>query len=86
MTTDSRPHVVIVGGGFAGLWATRALARDAVRVTLLEAGVAHLRALSAVHQHYVLLQQRCPRLVLMVKALRCCAACREREQQHGGDE
>src|SRR5262245_65871607 len=30
------PHVVVVGGGFAGLWATRALASAPVRVTLLD--------------------------------------------------
>jgi NADH dehydrogenase len=34
--------VVIVGGGFAGLWATRALARDAVRITLLDRRNHHL--------------------------------------------
>src|SRR4249919_2872032 len=36
------PHVVIVGGGFAGLWATRALARDAVRITLVDRRNHHL--------------------------------------------
>ncbi|QSX79975.1 NAD(P)/FAD-dependent oxidoreductase [Agrilutibacter solisilvae] len=36
------PHVVIVGGGFAGLWATRALARDEVRITLLDRRNHHL--------------------------------------------
>ena len=25
MTRDPLPHLVIIGGGFAGLWATRAL-------------------------------------------------------------
>ncbi len=40
---DSRlPHVVIVGGGFAGLWATRALATAPVRITLLDRGNHHL--------------------------------------------
>ena len=36
------PHVVIVGGGFAGLWAARALANAAVRITLLDRGNHHL--------------------------------------------
>ncbi|MDR7099955.1 NADH dehydrogenase [Lysobacter niabensis] len=36
------PHVVIVGGGFAGLWATRALARDPVRITLVDRRNHHL--------------------------------------------
>jgi NADH dehydrogenase FAD-containing subunit len=36
------PHVVIVGGGFAGLWATRALRRAAVRVTLVDRRNYHL--------------------------------------------
>ncbi|QDH71311.1 NAD(P)/FAD-dependent oxidoreductase [Marilutibacter alkalisoli] len=36
------PHVVIVGGGFAGLWATRALARDDVRITLIDRRNHHL--------------------------------------------
>lgn len=38
----SRSHVLIVGGGFAGLWATRALAGSAVRITLLDRGNHHL--------------------------------------------
>jgi NADH dehydrogenase len=45
MTTlhnDDRPHVVIVGGGFAGLWAARALSRAPVRITLLDRGNHHL--------------------------------------------
>jgi NADH dehydrogenase len=37
-----RPHVVIVGGGFAGLWAARALAGDDVRITLVDRGNHHL--------------------------------------------
>jgi NADH dehydrogenase len=36
------PHVLVIGGGFAGLWATRALARAPVRVTLLDRGNHHL--------------------------------------------
>lgn len=31
-----RPHVVILGGGFGGLWTTRALAGAPVRVTLID--------------------------------------------------
>jgi NADH dehydrogenase len=30
------PHVVIAGGGFGGLWAARALAREPLRVTLVD--------------------------------------------------
>jgi NADH dehydrogenase len=39
---DSRRHVVVVGGGFAGLWAVRALASAPVRVTLLDRTNHHL--------------------------------------------
>src|SRR3569832_1449752 len=35
-------HVVIVGGGFAGLWATRALRRAPVCVTLVDRANHHL--------------------------------------------
>jgi NADH dehydrogenase len=38
----TQPHVVVIGGGFAGLWAVRALARDAVRVTLVDRSNHHL--------------------------------------------
>jgi NADH:ubiquinone reductase (H+-translocating) len=38
----SLPHVVIVGGGFGGLWATRALASAPVRVTLVDRCNHHL--------------------------------------------
>ena len=34
--TASRPHVVILGGGFGGLYAARALARLPVRITLVD--------------------------------------------------
>ena len=34
--------MVIVGGGFAGLWAARALAKAPVRITLLDRGNHHL--------------------------------------------
>ena len=33
---DSRPHVVIIGGGFGGLCAAKALRKVAVRITLLD--------------------------------------------------
>src|SRR5262245_42964873 len=33
---DTKPHVVIVGSGFGGLYATKALARAPVQVTLLD--------------------------------------------------
>lgn len=36
------PHVVVVGGGFAGLWATRALRTAPVRITLVDRGNHHL--------------------------------------------
>src|SRR5512134_3632427 len=41
-TPGSAPHVVIVGGGFGGLWATRALAGDNVRITLIDRRNHHL--------------------------------------------
>jgi NADH dehydrogenase len=37
-----RPHVVIMGGGFGGLYAARALAGDPVRVTLVDRKNHHL--------------------------------------------
>ena len=43
MTTGARqPHVIVVGGGFGGLWATRALASDNVRITLIDRRNHHL--------------------------------------------
>ncbi|MFW0782967.1 NAD(P)/FAD-dependent oxidoreductase [Gordonia sp. CPCC 206044] len=41
-STDRRPHVVIVGGGFGGLHAARRLKRAAVRVTVIDRGTSHL--------------------------------------------
>jgi NADH dehydrogenase len=41
-SADPRPHVVVVGGGFAGLWAVRALASAPVRVTLVDRTNHHL--------------------------------------------
>src|SRR5690606_38096048 len=37
-----RPHLLIVGGGFAGLWAARALADAPLRITLLDRDNHHL--------------------------------------------
>ena len=39
---DPRPHVVIIGGGFAGLTAARRLAKAEVRVTLIDRTNHHL--------------------------------------------
>ena len=39
---ERRPHVVVIGGGFAGLHATRELARAPVRITLLDRRNHHL--------------------------------------------
>ncbi len=36
------PRVVVIGGGFAGLWCTRALARDNVAITLIDRSNHHL--------------------------------------------
>ena len=38
----TRPHLVIVGGGFAGLWATRGLASAPLRITLIDRCNHHL--------------------------------------------
>ncbi len=39
---EARPHVVIVGGGFAGLYCARGLARAPVRITMVDARNFHL--------------------------------------------
>lgn len=36
------PHLLVIGGGFAGLWATRALANAPLRITLVDRGNHHL--------------------------------------------
>jgi NADH:ubiquinone reductase (H+-translocating) len=42
MNTKTLPHVLILGGGFGGLWATRALASASVRITLIDRTNHHL--------------------------------------------
>jgi NADH dehydrogenase len=42
MGLDSTPRVLILGGGFGGLWATRALASAPVQVTLVDRTNHHL--------------------------------------------
>ena len=42
MNSNPLPHVIIVGGGFGGLWATRALASAPVRITLIDRCNHHL--------------------------------------------
>jgi NADH dehydrogenase len=42
MIDDALPHVLIIGGGFGGLWATRALASAPVRITLVDRTNHHL--------------------------------------------
>lgn len=42
MDNPRTPHVLILGGGFGGLWATRALADAPVRVTLVDRTNHHL--------------------------------------------
>ncbi|MDO9092509.1 MAG: NAD(P)/FAD-dependent oxidoreductase [Rubrivivax sp.] len=40
--STGRPHFIVIGGGFAGLWATRALARELVDITLIDRANHHL--------------------------------------------
>ncbi|HYG07763.1 MAG TPA: NAD(P)/FAD-dependent oxidoreductase [Stenotrophomonas sp.] len=40
--TERLPHLLVVGGGFAGLWATRALADAPLRITLVDRHNHHL--------------------------------------------
>lgn len=42
MDDTTHPQLIIVGGGFAGLWATRALASAPVRITLIDRSNHHL--------------------------------------------
>jgi NADH dehydrogenase len=42
MAASPRAHVLILGGGFGGLWATRALATAPVRITLVDRSNHHL--------------------------------------------
>lgn len=38
----TRPHLIVIGGGFAGLWCVRALAREAIDITLIDRSNHHL--------------------------------------------
>ncbi|GMU43815.1 MAG: NAD(P)/FAD-dependent oxidoreductase [Xanthomonadales bacterium] len=40
--TAQRPRLIVVGGGFAGLWCVRALAGEAIDITLLDRSNHHL--------------------------------------------
>jgi NADH dehydrogenase len=42
MDDPGNPHVLVLGGGFGGLWATRALASAPVRITLVDRTNHHL--------------------------------------------
>lgn len=42
MNDTPMPHLIVIGGGFAGLWATRALARTPLRITLIDRRNHHL--------------------------------------------
>ena len=41
MKTENRPHVIIIGAGFAGLWAVKAFHNKNVRVTLIDKNNYH---------------------------------------------
>ena len=40
--TPNMPHLIVIGGGFAGLWCTRALAGAALDITLIDRANHHL--------------------------------------------
>ena len=40
--TPTTPHLIVIGGGFAGLWAVRALASESLRITLIDRRNHHL--------------------------------------------
>ncbi|MET0654963.1 MAG: NAD(P)/FAD-dependent oxidoreductase [Pseudoxanthomonas sp.] len=42
MNENRVPHLIVVGGGFGGLWATRALGNAAIRITLVDRCNHHL--------------------------------------------
>lgn len=42
MARDDLPHILVLGGGFGGLWAVRALASAPVRITLVDRSNHHL--------------------------------------------
>jgi NADH:ubiquinone reductase (H+-translocating) len=42
MDRSQRPHLVVIGGGFAGLWCTRALASAPLQITLVDRANHHL--------------------------------------------
>ncbi|HKF59143.1 MAG TPA: FAD-dependent oxidoreductase, partial [Blastocatellia bacterium] len=42
LASDSRPHVVIIGGGFGGLTAAQSLKHAPVRVTLVDKSNHHV--------------------------------------------
>lgn len=41
-TKNQKHHIVIIGAGFGGLHAARALAKDAVKITLIDRNNYHL--------------------------------------------